>query len=177
MMKKSIFFLSLLFLFITGCVMSPENNSEQDEIGRTISPRTTSYKHSGHDEGNVNDYGRKLQKEQLSTNEFDSYTDPTTTDKSEQISQKLMENRDIIMAEVHELDDQIYVAVRLRENVSGRSHKENVIPEIEKQVREVIGADEKQLIIWTDHTEWNEYKNEEAEFKPMNSFDKFFERE
>ena len=177
MIKKSIFFLSLLFLFTTGCVMSPANNSEQDERGRTINPRTTSYKHSGHDEGNVNDYGRMLQKEQLSTNEFESYTDPTTTDRSEQISQKLLENRDITMAEVHELNDMIYVAVRLRENVAGRSHKENVIPDIEKRVREVIGDEEKQLIIWTDHTEWNEFKNEEAEFKSMNSFDKFFERE
>lgn len=172
MLKKSIFFLSLLF--IAGCVMSPGNNSEQEGYG---SPRAPSYRSSGHDEGNVNDYGRMLQQEELSTNDFNSYTDPTITDRSEQISQKLMENRDIVMAEVHERDDQIYVAVRLRENIADTSHEENVIPEIEKQVRDVMGTDEKQIVIWTDHIEWNQFKNEGAELDFMDNFNNFFERE
>lgn len=161
----------LALFFLTGCEMSPTDTSEQE--GRYQSDMRQ-YHDVAEKRKEENYDGKELQKERLSTNKMKSYTDPTTTETTQRISESLTESRNIIMAEVHETDDQIYVAVKLSGNNYGRSHQEDIIPEIEEKVREVTGTDEKQIIVWTDHIQWNEYRNEGARSPMLESINDFF---
>lgn len=168
MLKK--WSIAVLIVFLAGC--SGIDTSMRDEM--TVVPQSRGNGQEGNNVQYINDYGRELQKEELNTNEFESYQDPTTNERTEEISEKLMENRDIIMAEIHELEDQIYVAVRLRENNHDRSHTEHIVGDIEHQVKQVIGNEDKQIVIWTDHIEWNEFKNEESTPELFKRFNNFF---
>jgi hypothetical protein len=164
---RKIWISAVAFIILAGCVMVP-----QEETANNVNHEKVNYREYHEDKEQEpgeyeNDYGRYLMREELSANEMDSYTDPTTTERSQEIAEALMKNRDIVMAEVHELDDRIFVAVRLRENNFDRSHQNDIIPFIEEKVREFLGSDQKQLEIWTDHIEWNEFKNDGAELENL----------
>lgn len=169
MMKKLI--LASFVILLTGCVMSPTDTSRGN---------TTYFEYVRNQRENEtgeinNDYGRVLQKEKLSNNEMNSYTDPTITERTEMIKEELMKNRDISMTEVHELDDKIFIAVRLTDNIFAPVHDEDIIPDIEKRVQRIIGNTGKEIIVWTDHTEWKSFRNENATPQIINMFNEFFD--
>jgi hypothetical protein len=164
MIKRwSIGFAALLFL--TGCVMSPADTSEPSDNEERL-------KHQlGY--GGETDF----QKKKLASNNQTTESEYFATEKTEEIAQALMDHRDITSAEVQETEDALFIAVKLRGNISGRSHQKDVIPAIENLAREIMGNEQKEIHIWTDHFEWNEFKNDGASPDFLEKFDEFFERE
>ncbi|GEM_PF-4421325 len=181
MLKKRyayILLLLLLFLLLAGCGNStsqPMNDENRPQ------PQKVRYENPAKEADHLTYYkdyvdARKLQKDKLSDNDFEGYTDPYTTKESQEIAEKLMENRDIIIAEVRILDEQVLVAVKLRDNNYDRNHDMSAVTKIEDQVKEMLKDDEKKVVIWTDHTQWNRMKNYYAEPKIAPIFDEFFNR-
>ncbi|MHA6252133.1 YhcN/YlaJ family sporulation lipoprotein [Oceanobacillus sp. CAU 1775] len=117
---------------------------------------------------------RRIQTEKLSDNDMEHYTDPYTTEESQRIAKELMKNRDIVMTEVRVIDDQVFVALRLRDNVFGRNHDMNVVPEIEEQVQEMINDENKRVIVFSDHSHWQRLKEHHAKPQIDSIFNDFF---
>lgn len=174
MLKKSL--LCIPLLFIAGCGNATKQSIEEENRPH---PQQVRYETPAKEADHLTYYkdyvdARKLQKENLADNDFNEYTDPYTTEESQEIAAKLMENRDIIVAEVRILENRVFVAVKLRENNYDRNHNMDIVTTIEDQVKEVIADDEKQVIVWTDHTQWNRMKNYHAEPKVTPFFEDFF---
>lgn len=174
MLKKGYTF--VLLLLVAGCGVS--TNQSMNEENRPH-PQKVRYENPAKEADHLKYYkdyvdARKLQKDNLTDNDFEHYTDPYTTEESQEIAEKLMENRDIIVAEVRIVDEQVFVAVKLRENNYDRNHDMSVVTEIEDQVKGIMKDDEKKVVIWTDHTQWNRMKNYHAEPKVAPIFDEFF---
>lgn len=163
----------LMFIFLVGCGNTTDNSSEQDDVGQQELVR---YETSSEDEDQSKNFidVRELQKEELADNNFEQYSDPYTTEESQDIAKELMKNKDVILAEVRIVDEQIFVAVRLRENVYDRNHDMSVVTVIEDTVREAIDDEQKQIIVWTDHIQWNRMKNHHAKPQALDLFNGFF---
>ena len=169
---------SIILFFIVGCGTATDNTSMEENH---IQQQSIRYE-APQKEVQKKDYytdARELQKDKLSDNDFQDYTDPYTNEESQKVAKELMKNRDIILAEVRSMDEQIFVAVKLRENNYDRNHDMGVVADIEDDVRRIIKNDDKQITVLTDHIQWNRLKNHHASPKGLidedeNFFDDFF---
>ncbi|WP_405100916.1 YhcN/YlaJ family sporulation lipoprotein [Oceanobacillus sp. FSL H7-0719] len=174
MLKKR--YICILLIVIAGCSNTANQSENQENMPH---PQKVRYEGPAKEADHLTYYkdyvdARELQKDNLTDNDFERYTDPYTTEESQEIAEKLMENRDIIVAEVRIVDKQVFVAVKLRENNYDRNHDMSTVTAIEDQVKEILDDEEKNVVIWTDHTQWNRMKNHYAEPEVTPFFDKFF---
>lgn len=160
--------ISFILLFIAGCGTTTDSTSKEEIIQQQPIRYEVPQK-----EMQEKEYpnARELQKEELADNDFQDYTDPYTNEETQKVAEELMKNRDIILAEVRSTDEQIFVAVQLRENTHGRNHDMSVVTDIEEDVRRIIDNDDKQIIVLTDHIQWNRMKNHYASPKGLELFD------
>ena len=149
----------LFIIFLSGCSSISMDSSIEENRPQPhrVNNGTPMKEHLTYYEDFVD--ARELQKENLADSDFDHYTDPYTTEETQRISKKLMENRDIINVEVRMDEEQVFVAVKLRENNYDRNQDTEIVTEIEQQVRDILIDDTKQVIIYTDHTQWQRLKN------------------
>ena len=167
MLKK--FTISFILLFIAGCGATTDNTAKEEDIIQQQPIRYEVPRKEVQEKGYPD--ARELQKEKLADNDFQDYTDPYTNEETQKVAEELMKNRDIILAEVRSFEEQIFVAVILRENNYGRNHDMGVITDIEEDVRRIIQDDDKQIIVLTDHIQWNRMKNHYASPKGLELFD------
>lgn len=174
-MFKRILIFSLLFILV-GCGNGITLKNSKDELKQTHPQQVRNQSTLQEELDYYEDYVdvRQLQKKKLADNDMENYSDPYVTEESQEIAKKLMENKDIIMTEVKIIDEQVFVAVRLRENIYGRNHETDIVTTIEKQVAETLKDEHKEIIVYTDHSQWQKLKNQHAKPELNSMYNDFF---
>ncbi|WP_087971793.1 YhcN/YlaJ family sporulation lipoprotein [Oceanobacillus rekensis] len=157
MLKNLMLFIFMIFV-MAACNGGEQETSEQPN-GGAVQPmhfdeKTRDiYDRQGPSIGEQGGYPQSKQRG-VNSSDFSEYSDAFTNEESIRIMEELVKQKDIIQAQVASTDDRIIVAVMLRENLD-----REIADDIEAEVKEIVPASDKEVIVYTDDVQWDRMKN------------------
>lgn len=186
MSYKVLFPLLALTMLLVACTNTDTGKDTQDSNeNSTTQPIHYETEEEQKDRLNTRDQtigeqGGYPQSDQEGVNSSDysgRYSDAFTNEKSEKLSKKIKDRKDIVQAQVASTDDRVIVAVILKEKYTNHNIKDS----IESEVREAMPN--KEIVVYTDEVYWDQRRNMDSRLGSDNKdynvedyIDDFFKR-
>lgn len=165
---KPLLILGVLFFMLVGC-QNGEENAELDHSENYNENETQPVRFDSRHEGmqrNTGPYSQYMRQEQFPRTKKTEYdtgdrvTDPYMNEEAVYIRNQLIKRNEIVNAHVSSTEDRIVVVVMLEPHFNHESKPTE--KDIEEFVNDLVPTIEKDIVVYTDNTEWDKRKNDNA---------------
>lgn len=172
-MKKLVTILSMTLFLLAGC-SDPDNALEDAQNTPDTQPihyetEAERKERQGVRDKTIGEQGGYIQSKRPDLKQIDrskEYTDSYTNDEALLLMQELNKLDYLAAVEVASSDDKIMIGVMLNENDNHKQiSDEQFADRIKHEVKKIIPDTKKEIIVFTEESEWGEWKNLDSRFQ------------